>query len=458
MSGDGRHSASGDHPETAGGEPTQALGSGPRQAVDGEPTQPLPLSTQQLADRRYELGDTLGSGGMGIVRRARDRRLDRDVAVKLLADNLAADPVARERFLREARAAAAISDPTVVSVYDVGDEAGRPYLVMELLDGPSLAKVLAEGGPLPVSRTIEVARDALAGLMATHAAGIVHRDVKPGNLIQASCGRVKLTDLGVAEAANTPALTRTGFVIGTRSYLAPERQAGGPATQSTDLYALGVTLVELLAGRVPDDPRDHVQRATWLPEHLRTLLAHLLAEDPSHRPTSAEAARGILDAATGTSGRPQPGGPPYRPDPGSGMSAEAATGASAGSQEGTAVLHGTTDDGADPVLDPPPRVGVDDADATRGAPRTREIPTAEVGEAPRGTEPERRGGSGLGRGPALLIGGAAIAVLVVGLAWGAGDDEQESEPPAEAPAEDGVPRSEDPAETARNLAEWLRDR
>jgi len=232
---------------------------------------------------------------MGLVRRARDTVLHRDVAVKLLADNLAADEDARERFLREARAAARINHPHVVVVHDVAEADGRPYLVMELVDGPSLADVLRHDGPLAPDEVVAVAAQALAGLAAAHTAGVLHRDVKPANLLRAPDGDVKVADFGVAEAADVPGLTRTGFVLGTRSYLAPERLRGAPASVRTDLYALGATLTELSTGAPPTDTP--AAAVTAAPAGLRRLVERLTASDPQGRPVSAEQA--LLDLAHG---------------------------------------------------------------------------------------------------------------------------------------------------------------
>jgi serine/threonine protein kinase len=284
--------------QVPGGEPTQAS---PVEALltppggsdrAGEPTQGMPVNLTALANGRYVLGRQLGAGGMGIVRVAHDEVLHREVAVKLLADNLAADPEARERFLREARAAARIHDPHVVAVHDVGDEAGRPYLVMEHVDGPSLADILATEGRFDPHEVVEVAAQALAGITRAHDAGLLHRDVKPGNLLRAPDGTIKVTDFGVAEAADVPGLTRTGFVIGTRSYLAPERRRGLSADARTDLYALGATLVELLTGRPPSD--DPFELPDDTPSGLARLVGKLLSEDPDDRPADTEEALAIL--------------------------------------------------------------------------------------------------------------------------------------------------------------------
>jgi eukaryotic-like serine/threonine-protein kinase len=395
----------------------------PTPGTADDATAPLPVMVETLADGRYQLGPILGSGGMGLVRRASDGVLEREVAVKLLADNLAADPDARERFLREARAAARITDPHVVAVYDVGEEAGRPYLVMELVDGPSLADVLRSDGPLPPAAVLDIAAGALAGLVRAHAAGLLHRDVKPGNLLRSPDGRVRLTDFGVAEAADAPGLTNTGFVIGTKDYLAPERRRGEPASPASDLYALGVTLAELSTGR-PPEPGEEPSLPPQTPRPLRHLLEATLHVDPSERPSSAAAALALLDPATGAPTDVSPRG--WRS-----VSARLRTG---------------------PGRSP-----------SAGASRSAEGGDGRVASS----RPSRRWL------PAAVVGLAVVAALGFGMAR-AGDDPDPAGgvPPTEAPAEGtaegpaptspngaDVPAggSDDPAGTVRDLAEWLRD-
>ncbi|MTV24978.1 protein kinase [Nitriliruptoraceae bacterium ZYF776] len=264
-----------------------------------EPAPRRDLPTAFAADR-YRVTGELGAGGMGLVVRARDELLHRDVAIKLLAPEVEADDAARERFLREARAAAAIHDPRVVSVYDVGEEADRTYLVMECVDGPSLADVLVDDGPLPADDVADVAVDALVGLSRAHEAGLLHRDIKPANLLRAPDGTVKVTDFGVAEATDSARLTRTGFVVGTMNYLAPERRAGAPASVATDLWALGATLLELLTGRGPSTENRPDTLPPEVPRPLVALLRSLLADDPAARPATALDAMSLL--ATGTDG------------------------------------------------------------------------------------------------------------------------------------------------------------
>jgi eukaryotic-like serine/threonine-protein kinase len=260
-----------------------------------------------VGEDRYRVTGQLGVGGMGVVVRACDEVLGRDVAVKLLADNLALDAGSRARFLHEARAAAAITDPRVVAVYDVGEEGGRPYLVMECVDGPSLAEVLAADGPLGGDEVQRIAVDALGALSRAHEAGLLHRDVKPGNLLRAPDGTTKVTDFGVAVAVDGERLTRTGFVIGTAGYLAPERRRGEPATVRTDLWALGATLTELLTGAAPGDAAtERLADRDDLSPRLRELLRRLLAEHPDDRPADALRALDLLADDPARSGAPTP--------------------------------------------------------------------------------------------------------------------------------------------------------
>jgi hypothetical protein len=201
---------------------------------------------------RYELGAALGAGGMARVFAGRDLRLDRPVAVKLVWAG-ALDPASRERFRREARASAGFSHPNAVATYDAGEDGDELYLVMELVDGPSLATRLL-GGRLAVGEALAIADGVLAALGAAHTAGIVHRDVKPGNVLLGRDGTVKLADFGIARRLDERAdLTSVGMFVGTAKYTAPEQINGEPTTAATDLYAVGVVLYEMLAGVAPYD-------------------------------------------------------------------------------------------------------------------------------------------------------------------------------------------------------------
>jgi eukaryotic-like serine/threonine-protein kinase len=410
--------------------PPDPAGNGP-----GEPTQGLPVNLTALAGGRYVLGRQLGAGGMGIVRTAHDEVLHRAVAVKLLADNLAADPEARERFLREARAAARIHDPHVVTVYDVGDEAGRPYLVMELVDGPSFADILATEGKLDPHEVVEVAAQALAGIARAHDADLLHRDVKPGNLLRHPDGTVKVTDFGVVEAADAPGLTRTGFVIGTRSYLAPERRRGRPADRRTDLYALGATLVELLTGRSPAEDAS-AELPEEVPLALARLVGMLLAEDPDDRPATAEEALEVL-AGGGAS------------------TAEETTRAidDRATIDAERLAAGTTDEG--PRLSGTARPASRDPGDNDTAGRTEVLPVEPEPVEPEPADAEPDGAPILPWRTVLIVGVALLAIAVI-LQLSTGDGADEG---ADDTAPGGVERvQDDPETTARNLAEWLRDR
>ena len=238
---------------------------------------------------------------MGSVWVAVDERLGRRVAVKVLHEHLAEDPSFVERFRREARHAAAIEHPNVVRVLDSGVDADRPFIVMELVEGESLRDALGRTGTLDAPATIAIGRAVLDGLEATHRAGIVHRDVKPGNVLLGRDGSVKLADLGIAKTPGEHTLTRTGEVLGTPQYLAPEVLAGAPATVRSDVYAVGCLLYECLTGSPPDPGhRDRVPPPPIprdVPSALARAIAEALERDPARRPGGAREMREILDAA-----------------------------------------------------------------------------------------------------------------------------------------------------------------
>ena len=216
-------------------------------------TAPSRLAAGTLLADRYEVGQLLGRGGMAEVYAGTDRRLDRPVAVKLLTSEMGARADVRTRFEAEARAAASLSHPGVVAVYDTGEHQGVLYIVMERLPGETLADRIA-GGPVDPGWLTTVADDVLAALAAAHAAGLVHRDVKPANILLTSDGRAKVADFGIAkslEAAGVADLTGTGQLLGTPAYLAPERLDGAPATPAADIWSLGVVLYEALTGAKP---------------------------------------------------------------------------------------------------------------------------------------------------------------------------------------------------------------
>ncbi len=257
---------------------------------------------------RYELGPRLGAGGMAEVFVGHDRSLDRRVAVKFLKADVS-EPRARERFEHEARAAASFTHPNAVTVYDVGEEGGRPYIVMELVDGRNLAEELAEVARFGWKPAVQTADQMLAALGAAHARGLVHRDVKPSNVLVASDGTVKLADFGIAKAITgaTGGLTVTGQVMGTPLYLAPEQAAGEPATPRSDLYATAVVLYEMLNGAPPftgDTPLAialaHQQAPVPRLDSLTVLAGvaatvdRALEKDPARRFPDAESMRAAL--------------------------------------------------------------------------------------------------------------------------------------------------------------------
>ncbi|WP_263638129.1 serine/threonine-protein kinase [Streptomyces sp. CoT10] len=256
---------------------------------------------------RYQFEELLGRGGMGEVWRARDEVLGRPVAVKLLLAG-GVDPTAAARFHQEAQTTARLSHPNVVAVYDFGQADGRLYLVMEMVQGHSLAEQLASGGPLTPREVAAIGSQTASGLAAAHRQGIIHRDIKPANLLLVPDGTVKVVDFGIARLADdtAAALTSAGMIVGTVSCLAPERVLGKDAGPASDMYALGCVLYELLVGHPPfraDTPTallyQHVQESPLpphsvgveLPVELEQLVLSLLAKEPENRPD----AEGVAD-------------------------------------------------------------------------------------------------------------------------------------------------------------------
>jgi eukaryotic-like serine/threonine-protein kinase len=246
---------------------------------------------------------------MGMVYKARDRRSGELVALKFLSDSLAEDPVIRRRFHREARAAAALEHPNIGAIHGVEEQEGRLFLVMPFYGGGTLRQRLA-GGPLPVADAISCAIQIAEGLSLAHGWGIVHRDIKPANLVFADDGTLKILDFGIAKVGGEK-LTRTGLVLGTLAYMSPEQASGGTVDHRTDLWALGVVLHEMLAGRPPfaapsieqlfravrsgDTPRVRDTRPE-VPEPVQAVVSRLLERDPERRypdaRSAAEALRG----------------------------------------------------------------------------------------------------------------------------------------------------------------------
>lgn len=271
------------------------------------------MTGERLLAGRYRMERLLGTGGMAAVWRAHDERLDRPVAVKELTGDGLGHPRAQERFEREARTVARLAHPNIVAVYDFGTEDGDPYLVMELVDGRTVAELLADG-PLPVADVLAIATQTCDGLAAAHAAGIVHRDVKPANLIVTPSGVVKIFDFGIAryldEAAH-PSLTASSVAMGSATYMSPEQINSQAVDARTDLYALGCSLYEMLSGTPPFTGGTPLsiahQQVTQPPEPLRdsrpeipaeldALVAELLAKVPDDRPRDAAQVRRRLAA------------------------------------------------------------------------------------------------------------------------------------------------------------------
>ncbi len=351
------------------------------------------MSAQTVAAGRYRLERPLGHGGMATVYLGRDSELDRPVAVKVLAEDLAGDGAFRKRFLREARLAARLSHPNVVSVYDAGgEEHGRPYIVMEHVEGRTLADLVRERGRLSPDEAVGLALQACRGLAHAHAAGLVHRDVKPQNLLLRDDGTLKIADFGIARAAETTALTQTGTILGTAAYLSPEQAAGEEVTAAADVYSLGAVLYELLAGQPPYELDSLADLARMQAEGRITPVGELAPEVPQR----------IEDAVMRSLAR----NPAYRP-------------ASAEELAKELVLH-------------------------EPAPVSPTAPT-------RISRPNRK----LWLALAAVLGVAAI-LLGVALGTGGGSGPSSPPPKSPAPAVAPIPRGQTPQQQARNLSAWLR--
>jgi eukaryotic-like serine/threonine-protein kinase len=254
--------------------------------------------TETLAAGRYRIERTLGFGGMAVVYLAHDEELHRRVAIKVLAEHLAGDDNFRARFLQESKLAGRLSHPNVVQVYDAGETEGSPYIVMEYVPGDTVA----ERGKLSHAEAVPLALQACAGLQHAHSAGLVHRDVKPANLLVREDDVLKVADFGIARAAELTRLTQHGTVLGTAAYLSPEQAAGEEVTTATDIYSLGAVVYELLTGRTPYEFESLAELAAQqtggvitplrdlepsVPEPVEAAVMHALAREPRFRPMSA---------------------------------------------------------------------------------------------------------------------------------------------------------------------------
>jgi predicted Ser/Thr protein kinase len=291
---------------------------------------PAPVLEQgTLFANRYRIGDEIGRGGMGVVFKAEDTKLKRPVALKLLPFEHARSPDARERFVREAQAAAALDHPNICPVYEVEEEAGLMYIAMAYVDGMSLKARIARE-PLEVAEALEVALQVAEGLGEAHRKGVIHRDIKPANILLAATGPVRITDFGVAQMEGSKDLTRTGVIMGTAAYMSPEQALGEKVDHRTDIWSFGCLLYEMLTGRGPFR-RDHEQAVLMavvhaepeplsasrpdVPVDLESILERCLQKNPLNRYLDVQAlindlkAVDLRDVAT-TSGRS-----PRKPSP-----------------------------------------------------------------------------------------------------------------------------------------------
>jgi eukaryotic-like serine/threonine-protein kinase len=338
---------------------------------------------------------------MATVELAVDAQLGRRVAIKRPSEALTGDEVFRERFVREARVAAQLSHPNIVAVYDVGEEDGVPYIVMEYVEGETLHELMAREGPLDPERAVDIVLQVCAGLEHAHGTGLVHRDIKPQNLLVRADDTVKIADFGIARPLQATQLTEAGTVLGTAAYLAPEQALGEQVTAAADIYSLGAVSYELLSGRPPYEfnslpelvtkERGQPPPIASVSPEIQHVIVRCLAVDPAERPPSAAALAHALAQAS-----PEP---PTEP------------------------LPAPTVTAATEVLDRPVR-------------------TVHVS-----------------RRQVALFAVLGAAALVGGLAFGLTRGGDDAAPPAPAPARaDTIPRGTTPSETARNLSEWLRAR
>lgn len=293
------------------------------------------VDTHEVVASRYRLDRSLGTSGMAEVFVATDLQLRRSVAVKRLPSSAMQDATAKARFAREARALARVNDPNVVTVFDIVVDDGRPFLIMELVDGMTLRHLVDAEGRLDPARVVSIAAGICSGLTAVHACEIVHRDMKPSNVFLTTSGAVKIGDFGIASVASDVTLTRAGEVFGSAPYVSPEQVTGDPVDGRADLYALGCIMFEMATGRPPfvgDDPAalayQHVHAAPeradavapQVPAALASTIDRLMSKDPADRPGSADEVRRSLEAmpmsaATDVGDVPtQPLGPPVATD------------------------------------------------------------------------------------------------------------------------------------------------
>src|SRR4051794_24748330 len=266
----------------------------------------------ELVANRYELQEVVGTGGMSTVYRAVDTLLERNVALKILHPHYGGDAEYVERFRHEARSVAQLSHPNIVTVIDRGESDGQQYIVFEYVDGESLKQLVDRSGPLPARRAIELTLQVAEALAFAHNAGLVHRDVKPQNVLVTEDGEAKVTDFGIARSLDVEhGVTQTGTVLGTSNYLSPEQARGQTVTPATDVYSLGVVLYELLTGEVPfpgetfvavamkhinEEPPSVLERRPDVPVRLAAAIDRALAKEPRQRFASMDAFAAELEA------------------------------------------------------------------------------------------------------------------------------------------------------------------
>lgn len=276
----------------------------------------------RVLNGRYKLNSLLGEGGMAMVYEAEDLLLGRRVAVKVLREQYASDPGFLARFQREARAAASLSHPNIVAVYDVGTEGSTQYIVMELVVGRTLKEIIQDESPLGAARIIHLGRQICEALGYAHRNQIVHRDVKPHNILVTEDGRAKIADFGIAMALGTSSLTQSGYVVGSAHYISPEQAQGDPITSYSDVYSTGVVLYEMATGRLPfegetsvavalkqiqDEPAPPRRYNPRIPESLQAVILRSMAKNPHERYASgAEMAEALLACARASMEATQP--------------------------------------------------------------------------------------------------------------------------------------------------------
>src|SRR4051795_4844441 len=293
-----------------GASPPRISGSGRRVGRNPAAERDLAEIGTVLGDR-YRLVELLGQGGMARIYRGHDNQLDRDVAIKLLRPEYGRDPDFGSRFRHEAQAAASLNHPNIVSVYDYGQDAAGPFIVMELVDGEDLASILKRSGALPPRQAARVTAEAARALHAAHQRGIVHRDVKPSNIMIDRDGRVKVADFGIARAVAEAQMTLPGTTLGSVHYFSPEQARGDQTTPSSDIYSLGIVLFELLTGhrpweadsaaavamaRLAGPPPDPATIRSGIPSDLVAIDRKALATEPADRWSAASSMAAALEA------------------------------------------------------------------------------------------------------------------------------------------------------------------